>query len=236
MNVKFLILIIAVLFILNILFFTNARSSQRKITLIEEIIRQKDTEIDHNAHLLQELTTREAFLSKSLEEQKKLFEEVKSDVHYTHTEHRETTRHRDKLSKQVETLRNEKVALNHLLSENFEDPDSNTIQSMNFNHFVPRSNPDRFKFWNPVCLEENIESQEKVTVEILSKCPYSGKSLAIASRSSFVIPTLKDSFQIILAYIWCQIPFAFMRYGDGEFYLATGHAVGKTLQAYKRDV
>jgi hypothetical protein len=105
-----------------------------------------------------------------------------------------------------------------------------------FTYDRPASNPGRFEYWNPQCLSNDIETQAKQTKDLLSKCPYiKGTPKFYEDTKGYTHPA-RDLFKIWLEFVWCQVPFAFIRYGDGEYHMSVGMALTKKGQNFLRDV
>eukprot|EP01080_Neovahlkampfia_damariscottae_P010055 gene10055-2479_t len=102
------------------------------------------------------------------------------------------------------------------------------------NHPIPNKN--RRKLINQECLPHDLEGHNQKTKEIFKKCEYAknGSMYNSTYDDGFSIP-YGDSFKIFLEFVHCQVPFALVRYGDGEHLLAKGISLDKRFQAFTRD-
>lgn len=100
----------------------------------------------------------------------------------------------------------------------------------------PPSHPNRYPFYRPYCLSNDLEIQKEETRRLFRECPYlKGQTATIyKNNDGFSIP-FHQTFKIFEEFIYCQVPFGFMRFGDGEQLLMGGYSLGSDTQAYRRD-
>lgn len=100
----------------------------------------------------------------------------------------------------------------------------------------PKSNiEDRYVKFD-LCLSDNLQVQEKQVEKALKKCPYADSNglFEESTKDGYTID-FTIMFDILMEFIKCGIPFAFTRWGDGEFDLIQGHKIRKNEQAFLRD-
>lgn len=113
----------------------------------------------------------------------------------------------------------------------------NTTFEPLFHSCSPMTNLENRYVKMDICLSDDPQKQEEQIERALRKCPYTSESNGLvfeASKDGYTID-FSTMFDVLMEYIKCQIPFAFTRWGDGEYDLIVGHKIRKTEQAFYRD-
>lgn len=209
---------------------TDLKKLINKIRIENFKLQQKKQNNDYtNSDTTQETSTREKDLELLLEKEKTFYE---NHIH-------QRTEKILKLKEQIDLLDQE---LRKYRTRSYQISFTDTIDKVDFeyrnimNSCKPQYNPNRYPYYNPMCLSSDLDKQRKQTIDAFKSCQYAKRRARIFEdyNDGFSIP-FSESFDIFLEFVYCQIPFAFTRYGDGEFLLANGWAIDETLQAYTRD-
>lgn len=138
---------------------------------------------------------------------------------------------KDQLKKEHEEIKhnNHTIIIDH-------HPISFEKKNYSFFDCKPPSHPNRYPFYRPTCISNDLEIQKEETKRLFRECPYLKGNLATIYQytDGYSIP-FKESFKVFEEFVYCQIPFGFMRFGDGEQLLMDGVTLGSQMQSYLRD-
>lgn len=221
-----------------ILFITKSGVNEIEFKNLINKIRVENFKVEQNKEILK---TIKVTISKIITEEKEKDLEILLEKEKTFYENHifERTKKIEELEKKIRILKKE---LLHFKRKTFKSEFQETVDvlKIEYRNLMSNSKPffheSRYPEYNPICLSSDIELQKKETIDAFKKCKYSKNRAGIFEdfNDGFSIPFSK-SFKIFLEFVYCQIPFSFTRYGDGEFLLANGWKVDETFQAYSRD-